>query len=63
MVFHCLALAPGDDVDGVDSGRQSEAVADGGVFAVLLADVLLVLIYEYRTGHSSDKQAGAACGH
>jgi hypothetical protein len=24
---------------------------------------LLVLIYEYRTGHSSDKQAGAACGH
>src|SRR5438309_6827477 len=47
-MFHGLALAPGDDVDGIDSGRQAEAVADGGVLSVLLADVLLVLVYEFN---------------
>ena len=46
VFHHRLAFAPGDDVDRVNSGWQPKLIPDGGILAVSLADVLLILVNE-----------------
>lgn len=45
-MLHRFALAPGDDVNPIDAGGQSQLLADRRVLTVRFSDVLLIVVDE-----------------
>ncbi len=47
-MLHNFALAPGDDVNRINAGGQTQFLTDGGVLSIHLSNVLLVFVYKFH---------------
>ena len=47
-MLHDFAFAPGNDVNGIGAGEKLQFITHRCIFAVLLADVLLIFVNEFR---------------